>query len=127
MIKKLQKFFDRLEDKIRKSLSASPLVYALIAGTAVVLFWRGIWETSDLIGLHPIASLIIGTLVLLLSGVFVSAFIGNKIIISGLRGEKKIEEKTIEEIESEEETLNKIYRKLEKIDEEVLEIKEKKK
>ena len=38
--------------------------------------------------------------------------------------DKKIEEKTIEEIKAEEETLNKIYRKLEKIDEEVQEIKE---
>lgn len=123
MIKKIITFFDRLEDKIRRHLSSRPLTYALIAGTAVVLFWRGIWETSDLIGLHPVASLIVGTLILLLSGVFVSAFIGNRLIISGLKGEKKIEEKTIEEIRSEEETLNKIYHKLEEIDEEVKEIK----
>lgn len=124
MTKEIIKFFDRLEDRIRQLLSARPLTYALIAGTAVVLFWRGVWETSDLMGLHPIASLIIGTLILLLSGVFVSAFIGNKIIISGIRGEKKIEEKTIEEIKSEEETLGKIYRKLEKIDGEILNIKD---
>ncbi len=124
MFKKIFRFFDRLEDRVRKQLSAYPLTYALIAGTAVVLFWRGVWETSDLIGLHPVASLVLGTFILLISGVFVSGFIGNKIIMTGLRGEKKIEEKTIEEIQSEEETLSKIYRKLEKIDAEVQEIKD---
>lgn len=119
MPNKIINFFDKLEDKIRRRLSAWPLTYALIAGIAVVLFWRGVWETSDIVGLHPVASLALGTLILLLSGVFVSTFIGNKIIISGIRGEKKIEEKTINEIKEEEEALGKIYRKLEKIDKEV--------
>jgi len=59
-----------------------------------------------------------------MTGVFVSAFIGNSLIISGLKGEKKIEEKTLEEMRNDDETLNKIYKKLEKIDEEILEIKE---
>lgn len=32
---------DKLEDKVRGILSHSPLVYALIGGTAIVLFWGG--------------------------------------------------------------------------------------
>jgi hypothetical protein len=126
MIKAIIKFFDKLEDHIRGFLSPHPILYGIIAGTALILFWRGIWETASLYNLHPIASIIIGLVGLLLTGVFVSAFIGTRLIISGLKGDKKIEEKTIEEIKEGEETLTKIYRKLEKIDEEVQEMKEQK-
>lgn len=122
MIKKIFKFFDRLEDRVRKHLSSHPIIYALISGVAVVSFWRGVWETSDILGLHPLTSLAIGVVLLLGTGVFVFNFIGNQIIISGLKGEKKVEEKTIEEINGEEQKLDKIYRKLEKIEGEIEEI-----
>lgn len=127
MIKKINRFFDKLEDRVRGFLSPHPIIYGIIAGTAMILFWRGIWETATLYNLHPIASIIIGLLGLLVTGVLVSGFVGNKLIISSLKGEKKIEEKTIDEIRAEEETLSKIYRKLEKIDEGVQEIKEEEK
>ena len=62
-------------------------------------------------------SIILGVLVLLLSGVFVSSFIGNKLIISGINGEKKLAEKTEEEIRNEEGEINKIKETLERVEE----------
>lgn len=124
MIRKINHFFDLLEDHVRGWLSPHPIIYGIISGTFLILFWRGIWETSSLFIIHPITSLVIGFIGLLMTGVFVSAFIGNRLIISGLKGEKKLEEKTVIEIQAEEETLNKIYNKLEKIDDEVKELKE---
>ena len=46
-------------------------------------------------------SLIVGGTILLITGLFVSNFIGNEIIISGLRGEKKLSEKTETEVKTE--------------------------
>ncbi len=115
------RFFDKLEDKVRSGLSHRSIVYAFIGGSAHVIFWRGIWITSDIIRDHgwqgiwttskvegfwgwffyePIA-LIWATGVLLLTGLFVSGFIGERIIISGLRKEKKITDRTTEEIRKE--------------------------
>lgn len=116
----ITRFFDRLEDYIRGFLSHRPILYGLIAGAGIVLFWRGIWHTADLLvfiyanwlpeygvsfeGLlwwdGPL-SIAVGAGILLLSGVFVSEFIGNEIIISGLRGEKKLTEKTENELRTE--------------------------
>ena len=53
----------------------------------------GLWWDGPL-------SVLIGAVVLLMSGVFVSNFIGNEIIISGLRGEKKLAERTEKEVKS---------------------------
>jgi hypothetical protein len=126
LIKKIVKFFDKLEDEIRRNLSRYPVLYAFIVGTGIVLFWRGVWHTADDMGLVSIASLIIGTVVLLLVGGFVSEFIGNKLIISGLVGEKKLTEKEGGEIETEEtqirnlqNTLNRVEKKLDVLEEEV--------
>jgi hypothetical protein len=40
-------YFDKLEDRIRGRLSRYPIFYSLIGGTAIVLFWRGVWITAD--------------------------------------------------------------------------------
>lgn len=119
---KLDKFFDKVEDKIRGALSRYPLLYATVAGIAVVSFWRGVWETSDLIGIPPVASLLGGFTVLLLVGILVTEFIGNRIIISGLRGEKKLEEKTLEEIEEEEKFLHELKKKVDRMEKMIDEI-----
>lgn len=117
---KIVKFFDKLEDKIRNFLSHYPIPYAFIAGVGLVLFWRGVWHTTDGIAeiiwhdanLHttinilssfwdgPI-SLIIGSGILLSCGLFVPELLGKEIIISGLRGEKKLAEKTEGEVRTE--------------------------
>jgi hypothetical protein len=115
------RFFDELEDKVRSFLSRYPLVYAFIAGTAVVSFWRGVWETSDIFGIPPAFSLLGGFLVLLLIGILVTEFLGNRIIISGLKGEKKIEEKTLEEIVDEDHSLESLKKKIDHIEKMLME------
>ena len=110
------RFFDRFEDKIRRFLSRSPIIYAFIGGVGIVSFWRGVWETSDLLHIAPQASLIGGLIIMLSIGILVTEFLGNRIIISGLRGEKKLEEKTLDEIEEEEMSLAKLHKQVDAIE-----------
>ncbi|MEK7567702.1 MAG: hypothetical protein AAB513_02165 [Patescibacteria group bacterium] len=105
-MKHLFRFFDKLEDKVRERLSRRPILYSIIGGSAVILFWRGIWHLADEIELAyslsniegAVVSLLVGGTILLLTGLFSSFFVGDAILISGLRREKKIIEKTEEEI-----------------------------
>ena len=128
MYKIVYRFFDKLEDSVRGWFSHYPIFYAVVGGVGVVLFWRGVWHTTDYImfkiGTRGMAltsidlnygmwwdgpvSLILGTVILLITGVFVSNFIGNEILISGLKGGKKIAEKTEKEVETEAGELNNI-------------------
>lgn len=124
-MKRVVKFFDKLEDKIRAQLSRYPLIYALIGGTGVILFWRGIWHTADEYAfLTGPVSIIIGASILGLTGVLVSAFIGNSIILAGLKGEKKLEEKTQKEILEEEMKIDDMEATIKHIEEEVAEIRD---
>jgi hypothetical protein len=123
---KIKKFFERWGIKIRGKLSHYPILYAFLGGVGIVLFWRGVWHTADDINLGSIVSLIIGFLLLLIIGVFVAEFIGNKLIISGLVGEKKIATTEEGEIETEEtqlknlqNTLNRVEKKLSDLEVEV--------
>jgi len=121
---KFIKFFDKLEDKIRASLSRRPVVYALLGGIGIVAFWRGIWLTIDLISfMHGPISAIIGIVILLSIGLFASFFIGNEIILSGLKREKKLADKTEEELKGELISRAEIKDKLEKIEKDLEEIK----
>lgn len=130
MTKYIINFFDRLEDKTRSRLSHFPILYAFLGGIGIVLFWRGVWHTTDFLTEYALGeteislfslvdgplSFIIGTMVLLVTGVYVSAFIGNKLIITGLNGEKKLAEKTEEEIKSEEDQIMQIQKTLKKVE-----------
>ncbi len=125
-LKRTVVFFDKLEDRIRAKLSHYPILYAIIGGVGVVLFWRGVWHTADDLNVGSVVSLIAGTIILLITGVFVSAFVGNRLIISGLFGGKKLAEKTQEEIETEEaqiknmqETLNKVQKEISHLEEDM--------
>ena len=110
------RFFDKLENYVRGYLSRYPIVYGTIAGVAIVSFWRGVWETSDLLKIPPQGSLLGVFLILLAIGVLVTEFMGNRIIVSGLRGEKKLEEKTLQEIEDEEMFLSNLKAKVDRIE-----------
>jgi len=121
---KIVKFFDKLEDRIRAALSKRPVIYTLIGGFAIVLFWRGVWLTADFFPfLTGPVSIIISVLILLLTGLFVSFFIGEQVIISGLRKEQKIIEKEVAEIETEKDYLREIKSKLAKIEKDIAELK----
>ncbi len=117
MVAKIIKFFDKFEDKVRASLSKHPILYALLGGVAIVLFWRGVWMIADQLPFMtgPV-SVAISISILLGSGLFVSFFIGDRIILSGLRGEKKLAEKTEEEVKSEENIMKDIEIKLDRIE-----------
>ena len=95
MVKKIVTFFDKLEDRIRIRLSHWPMAYALIGAIGIILLWKGVWEVAELVpALHGMGSVVVGTVILLLSGLLVSFFIGDSIILSGFKKEKKLVEKT---------------------------------
>jgi len=118
-IRRIYSFFDKLEDKVRGKLSHAPLIYALVGGVGIILFWRGIWHMADDIGMSSIISTIIGGIILLLTGVFVAAFIGNRLILTGLRGEKKLAEKTEGDIQTEESQLEGLKKTVDRIEKEL--------
>ena len=123
MIRNIIHFFDKLEDRIRHRLSQHPTLYALIGGVGVVLFWRGVWDLADIVpGLSPLITIGVSLVIMLLTGTFVSFFIGEQIIISGLKAEKRIDEKTEDEVRKEEIELVHLDNDIEAIRREVTEI-----
>lgn len=92
---------------MRAKLAHYPIAYSLIAATAIVIFWRSVWGIADYgisndgHGLSYVYSLIVSTIVLLLTGLFTSFFVGDTILISGLKKEKKLIEKTEDEVDRE--------------------------
>jgi mannitol-specific phosphotransferase system IIBC component len=130
-MKRILNFFDKFEDHIRGNLSRYPILYTIIGSIAIVLFWRGVWHTADILqakgGILGIifyepVNMIIVVLVLLATGLFVSYFIGDTILISGLKQQKKTTEKTEKEIKDEEGRLDEIRDSIKEIKSEVDEI-----
>lgn len=128
MIRKIIKFFDKLEDHIRARLSRNPILYALIGGVGIVLFWKGTWETAEMYPwLYGPASVVVGVVIMLMTGLLVSFFIGDSIIISGFKREKKIAEKTEQEILKAEKTATEqILTKIDHLEQDIHELKEEK-
>ncbi len=119
-MKKIFHYFDKLEDNIRATLSKHNVLYAFIGGVAIVLFWRGVWHTADAIPfLTGPVSILISVTVLLGTGLFVSFFIGDKIIISGIKREKRLDEKVASEVKTELDVLNTIQKRLDSIEKEL--------
>jgi len=130
-MKYIKSFFGKIEEKSKIYLSHRPRLYALIVGIGIVLFWRGVWHSTDLIHTYfnifqnkltidlsaspwwdgPL-SFIVGAIVLHFTGAFTSSFIGNELILSGLRGEKRLTEKTESEIKGEEQFISDIKEEL---------------
>ena len=122
LIKGFIKYFDRFETKIRHYLSHVPIFYAFLGSIGVVLIWRGVWGIADEIHMSNIVSMVIGFLISISTGLFVSFFVGDQIIISGIKKEKRVDEKTEKEIRKEGVTLKEIKKDLEDIKEEIEEI-----
>lgn len=122
-MRKIIRFFDRFEDKNRIFLSRKPILYAFIGGIFIVLFWRGVWMTADMLNLSGPFSVAISVVILLSTGLFVSFFIGDRLLLTGLKQEKKIAEKTEFEIKTEMDILNEIKIKIEKIEKDISELK----
>lgn len=114
---KIYDFFDKLENKIRSRLSRHPITYALIGSIGTVSIWRGIWDLSDKWMIPGWVSAVGGIALATITGLFVSFFIGENIIISGLKKEKRIDEKTEDEIKKESDTLKDIQRDIKEIKE----------
>ena len=119
IIKKVIKFVDTLKRKVRHQLSHWPVLYAFIGSVGVVLIWRGVWHLADDIGMSGFSSLFLGIVISITSGLFVSFFVGDSIIISGIKREKRIDEKTESEIKKEEVSLKEIKKDLKIIQEEI--------
>lgn len=146
-MKSILKFFDKFEDKIRGFLSRYPILYGIFGAVGTVLTWRGIWHTADFFSARYIhspdgavigpgtitdpflwdgfVSLVLGIIILLATGLFVAGFIGDHILISGLRREKKIAEKTEEEVEQESHQLFHLKSQLDRIERTLEELRKK--
>lgn len=139
-MKAIFNFFDRFEDRVRGWLSHYPIWYAIVGGVGIVLFWRGVWLTADYLfetlavlqsatdgTIHSVSipwwdgplSILISLVILLSTGVFVSNFIGNEIIITGLRGEKKLTEKMKQETRLEVGAIGEIREEMMKVSEQL--------
>ncbi len=133
MYKKILNFFDKFEDRVRGHLSHFPILYTFVGGIAIVLFWRGVWHTADILQARggflgflfyePINMAIV-VVILLATGLFVSYFIGDTILISGLKQEKKLHEKTAKEVKEEDDRLLDISTTIREMKREVDEIKD---
>lgn len=119
---RIERFFDKLEDRVRFRLSRYPILYALVGAIGIVLVWKGVWEMAgSFSSLDGFASFFLGTIILLLSGLLVSFFIGDSILISGFKKEKKLMEKAEEAVRSEKELLEAILARVERIEKELRE------
>ncbi len=106
MLKDIVRFFDKLEDSVRIALSRRPIVYAFIGAVGIILLWKGVWETAGLVPvLFGPGSIVVGAVILLLTGLLVSFFIHEEVFLSGRRKEEKLFEKMEAEVRSEQETL----------------------
>ena len=125
MIKKILSFFDKLEDFVRIELSHSPILYALVGAVGIILLWKGVWEDAQLIpGLYGFGSIVMGDIILLESGLLVSFFIGDSIIISGFKKEKKLVEKSeLDILRAEQSQTREIVAKLDHLEKDIHDLK----
>lgn len=120
MFKAVITYFDKLEDRVRIKLSRNPIIYAIIGGVGIVLFWKGVWETAEYFPiLHGPGSITLGVAILLVSGLLVASFIGDSIIMSGYKKEKKLVEKTEAELADERNSLEYVVAELDEIENEI--------
>ncbi len=121
--KKVLNFLGRMEDDVRFNFSSHPVPYSLVAAVFIVLFWKGIEDTASMFPVLTGPFLIfLSVPVLLLTGVFVSFFITDRVILSGLKKEQKVVQETEVEVKQEDLLLKRVAEKIEEIDREVHQI-----
>jgi hypothetical protein len=136
------RFLRTLEGKFRATLKRHPLVYAFVAGVGIVLFWRGVWHLTDFIGLiffysndqvttidwpagiDSVVSLVLGSFLLLSSGLFISEFLSGQILITDVKKEEKMAEKTEEDVQRESSELPSIEKDIQHIAAEIKDLQE---
>lgn len=137
---KIFRYFDKLEDRIRGRLSKYPIVYSIVGGTGIVLFWRGVWQTADDVAVRlptqypwlseymwldgPI-SVITSLFILLGTGLFVSFFVTDRIFVSGWKNEEKLVERTESAVKEESGVISEIKSSVDHIEKELKQIEEK--
>lgn len=134
MFKKIVEYFDKLEDRVRMRLSHRSIIYAFIGGTGTVLIWRAVWHSADIlmakggilgfIFYEPI-TLIWASIILLMTGLFVSNLIGERVIISGLKKEKKATDRTEMEISKEDDKIRALQDQVAQVSKNIEDIKNK--
>ena len=110
---------------LRIDLSHNPILYALVGAVGIILLWKGVWEVAELIpGLHGLGSIVMGVIILLVSGLLVSFFIGDSIIISGFKKEKKLVEKSeLDILKAEHQQTKEIVAKLDHLEKDIHDLK----
>lgn len=124
--KKVINYFDKLEDRIRFRLSHRPIIYAIIGAVGVALLWKGVDDIAIQLGINGFFAIVIGLVMLMATGLLVSFFIGDSIILSGFKKEKKLVEKTEAEVALENTAMGYITNELEKIEQEIDDLKKQK-
>ena len=119
LIENIKKNINSLKIKIRHNLSHWPIIYALLGSIGVVLIWKGVWEIANDLGIYGWVALFLGVFISIVIGLFVSFFVGDQILISGIKQEKRIDEKTEDEIKKEGNTLVEIKQDLKEIKDEI--------
>jgi hypothetical protein len=126
-------YFMRMENHVRSGLARRPILYTLIGGVAIVFFWRGVWHLGDLLEAQggilgyifsAPGSLIIALVVLLVTGLFVSAFVGDFLAMSGIKHEEKMLKKTEGEVKQDSIEIARVEALLTKLEGEIDEMKE---
>ncbi len=117
MFKRFTNSLIRFKNHLKASQVKHPVVYTILGGTAIVLLWKGIWDTADAIPfLDGPVLIIISLSVLLISGLFFSFFAGERNLISNIKTEERLTKETEKEVRIEKETLEEVKKKLEHID-----------
>ncbi len=116
----------KIEEGARKFFEYIPFTHAFLAGVGVILFWRGVWEIADILMLDPVASILLGCVILGGIGLFIQTFVGNAIIIKNVKREEQREaatERKVKQVEqelvTEEITMNKLAQKLDELNKKI--------
>lgn len=116
-------YFDKLEDRIRFRLSRRPIIYAIVGAIGVALLWKGVDDIAIQLGINGIFAFALGLAMMLLTGLMVAFFIGDSIIISGFKREKKLVDDTGAELQMEEARRERLESELHHIERDIEELK----